>query len=88
VIGGGTKRTLADGPGEKLRVGPTLAAVLRKIHERLEAALSVASLCVIALKAQATDHDIDVAQCLECCVEQVIAEEMEHIENVLKGVSP
>jgi hypothetical protein len=24
---------------------------------------------------------------LECCVERVLADEMEHIENVLKGVS-
>src|SRR5438094_720340 len=64
------RRTLAGGPCEKLCVIPTLATALREIHERLEAALSATSLCVIALKTQAADHDIDIALCLECCVEQ------------------
>ncbi len=62
-----------------------LAAALREIHGQLEAALSVTSLCVIALKAQAADHDIDIAVCMECCAEQVISNEMERIDNVVKG---
>jgi hypothetical protein len=67
------KRILTGGSGKKLRISAILATALRKIHERLEAAVSVTSLCVMALKAQAADHDIDIALCLECCVEQVIS---------------
>jgi hypothetical protein len=62
-----------------------VATALRKIHEGLEAALSATSLCGIALRAQAADHDIDIALCLECCVEQALSNEMEHIDNVLNG---
>ena len=78
-------RIVAGGSGAKVRISSTLTLALREIHGRLEAALSATSLCAIALKAQAADHDIDIALCLECCVEQVISNEMEHIDNVLKG---
>jgi hypothetical protein len=79
------KRNLRGSSGQKLRASPTVATALHEIHERLEAALSVTSLCGIVLKAQAADHDIDIALCLECCVEKVISNEMEHIDSVLKG---
>jgi hypothetical protein len=78
-------RIVAGGSGTKLRISSALAVTLREIHERLEAALSATCLCAIALKAQAADHDVDIALCLECCVEQVISNEMEHIDNVLRG---
>jgi hypothetical protein len=81
------KRILAGDSNEKVRISATLATALRGVHEQLEAALSAASLCGVALKAQAADHDIDIALCLQCCVEQVVANEMEHIENVLKGAA-
>ncbi len=64
---------------------PRALGALREIRERLEAALSVTGLCVITLKAQAADHDVDIALCLECCVEQAISNGMEHIDNVLEG---
>lgn len=78
---------VADGSATKLRISSALAVALREVHLRLEAALSATCLCVIALKAQAADHDIDIALCLECCVEQVISNQMEHIDNVLKGAA-
>lgn len=84
---GCAKRTFETIPAKKLRIFPPLVSMLRKIYERLETALSVTHVCVKTLKAQADDHDIDVALCLECCVEQVIANEMEYIEIVLKRAS-
>ena len=77
------ERIQTDGSCKKSGLG-ALTGALCGIRERLEAALSVASLCVIALKGQAADHDIDIALCLECCVEQVISDQMEHIDNVVK----
>jgi hypothetical protein len=81
------KRILVGDPAKKLRITATLAVAIREIRERLETALSVTSLCVIALKAQAADHDIDIALCLDRCVERVIANEMEQLEHVLKGAA-
>ena len=83
---GCAKRTFETIPAKKLRIFPPLVSMLRKIYERLETALSVTHVCVKTLKAQADDHDIDVALCLECCVEQVIAMRWSISRSCSKGL--
>ena len=62
---------------------PTTA--LDQVHDQLEIAWSVAIVCAIALKAQAADHDREMAQTLQRCVADVIADQMQRINTLLKG---
>lgn len=58
---------------------------LREIHDRLDVALSVVSLCAAVLQVQMADYDADVAASLKHCVGDILDTQMERITTLIKG---
>ena len=77
-----TKTARVSAPTVLSRDGLTPA--LQAIHRKLTIAASVANVCAATLRAQATDHDTDVALCLQRCVGAEIDRQLEAIERLLE----
>jgi hypothetical protein len=58
---------------------------LREIHDRLDVALSVVSLCAAVLQVQMADYDADVAAALKHCVGDILDTQMERITTLIEG---
>ena len=61
------------------------ATELREIHDQLDVALSVVSLCAAVLQVQMADYDADVAASLKHCVGDILDTQMERITTLIEG---
>ena len=68
----------------EMREGVPVTA-LREIHDQLDVALSVVSLCAAVLQVQMADYDADVAASLKHCVGDILDTQMERLTTLIEG---